>query len=190
MLYMCVTSISIGFHINGASTARQSSAQLCKTMEEKPEIERDYGFAGDNPQERLPDPKYRRQSMKFMGKGAIQFKDIHFSYPSRPDVKVLKGISFQVEAGEKVALVGSSGSGKSTLTALLLRFYDPDSGAIYLDGDNLKQLCPDELRGMCSLVSQEPVLFDGTISDNIRYGRLDATQVDYTAAAYTFITTQ
>ncbi|RCN26396.1 hypothetical protein ANCCAN_27878 [Ancylostoma caninum] len=87
MLYMCVTSISIGFHINGASTARQSSAQLCKTMEEKPEIERDYGFAGDNPQERLPDPKYRRQSMKFMGKGSIQFKDIHFSYPSRPDVK-------------------------------------------------------------------------------------------------------
>ncbi|EYC03258.1 hypothetical protein Y032_0095g2839 [Ancylostoma ceylanicum] len=180
---MCVTSISIGFHINGASTARQSSAQLCKTMEEKPEIERDYGFAGDNPQERLPDPKYRRQSMKFMGKGAIQFKDIHFSYPSRPDVKVLKGISFEVEAGEKIALVGSSGSGKSTLTALLLRFYDPDSGAIYLDGDNLKQLCPDELRGMCSLVSQEPVLFDGTISDNIRYGRLDATQQEINAAA-------
>ncbi|KAK6760030.1 hypothetical protein RB195_021524 [Necator americanus] len=183
MLYMCVTSISIGFHINGASTARQNAAQLCKIMEEKPKIETDYGFAGDNPQQRLPDPKYRRQSMKFMGKGAIHFRDIHFSYPSRPDVKVLKGISFQVEAGEKIALVGSSGSGKSTLTALLLRFYDPDSGAIFLDGDNLKQLCPDELRGMCSLVSQEPVLFDGTISDNIRYGRLDATQQEINEAA-------
>ncbi|VDN32300.1 unnamed protein product [Cylicostephanus goldi] len=85
-------------------------------------------------------------------------------------------MKFQVEAGERVALVGSSGSGKSTLTALLLRFYDPDSGSILLDGDNIKTMCPDELRGMCSLVSQEPILFDGTISDNIRYGRLDATQ--------------
>lgn len=96
---------------------------------------------------------------------------------------MLKGITFHVDAGEKVALVGPSGSGKSTLTALLLRFYDPDSGTILLDGDNLRKLCPDELRGMCSLVSQEPVLFDGTISDNIRYGRLDATQQEINDAA-------
>ncbi|ETN76894.1 ABC transporter, ATP-binding protein [Necator americanus] len=198
MLYMCVTSISIGFHINGASTARQNAAQLCKIMEEKPKIETDYGFAGDNPQQRLPDPKYRRQSMKFM---ETQLRIIS-TYIYNLKFQVLKGISFQVEAGEKIALVGSSGSGKSTLTALLLRFYDPDSGAvkantndldiisllfmhlqIFLDGDNLKQLCPDELRGMCSLVSQEPVLFDGTISDNIRYGRLDATQQEINEAA-------
>ncbi|VDL73810.1 unnamed protein product [Nippostrongylus brasiliensis] len=183
MLYMCVTSISIGFHINGATTARQNADQIRNILDESPEIERDYGFAGDNPQQCLPAPKYRRQSMKFMGKGAIHFRDIHFSYPSRPDVEVLKGITFHVEAGEKIALVGSSGSGKSTLTALLLRFYDPDSGSILLDGDNLKKLCPDELRGMCSLVSQEPVLFDGTISDNIRYGRLDATQQEINDAA-------
>ncbi|VDM74660.1 unnamed protein product [Strongylus vulgaris] len=159
MLYMCVTSISIGFHINGASTARQNAAQLCKIMGEV------------------------CRYIKLLSKGALQFRDIHFSYPSRPDVKVLNGISFDVEAGEKVALVGSSGSGKSTLTALLLRFYDPDSGSILLDGDNIKTLCPDDLRGMCSLVSQEPILFDGTISDNIRYGRLDATQQEINAAA-------
>ncbi|KAK5983131.1 hypothetical protein GCK32_010887 [Trichostrongylus colubriformis] len=183
MLNMCVRSISIGFHINGMTAARQSASQLRAILDESPKIERDYGFCGDNPHKGLPPPKYRRQSMKYMGKGAIHFRDIHFSYPSRPDVEVLKGITFHVEAGEKVALVGASGSGKSTLTALLLRFYDPDSGSILLDGANLKTLCPDDLRGMCSLVSQEPVLFDGTISDNIRYGRLDATQQEINDAA-------
>ncbi|KAK6760032.1 hypothetical protein RB195_021525 [Necator americanus] len=161
MLYMCVTSISI---------------------EENPKIETGYGSASKGG-EHLPVPKRREESTDVAGKGALHFRDIHFSYPSRPDVKVLNGLTFQVKAGEKIALVGSSGSGKSTITALLLRFYDPDSGAIFIDDKNLKQLCPEDLRGMCSLVSQEPVLFDGTIGDNIRYGRLDATQEEINEAA-------
>ncbi|CAD6189417.1 unnamed protein product [Caenorhabditis auriculariae] len=182
MLYMCVTSISIGFHINGAGRAKENAKEMCSILNESPKIECD-NFSIDDPAMPVRRPKYRRQSMKFMGKGAIHFRDIHFAYPSRRDIQVLKGISFSVEAGEKVAIVGPSGSGKSTLTALLLRFYDPTSGSILLDGENIKTMSPDDLRGQCSLVSQEPVLFDGTISDNIRYGRLDATQQEINDAA-------
>uniref|UniRef100_A0A914C0N8 Uncharacterized protein n=1 Tax=Acrobeloides nanus TaxID=290746 RepID=A0A914C0N8_9BILA len=121
--------------------------------------------------------------LKPKGNGALQFKDVRFSYPSRPDVEVIRGINFEIKAGEHLAVVGPSGSGKSTLTALILRFYDPNGGAIYLDGENLKNKNPDDIRSQIGLVSQEPVLFDGTISDNIRYGRLDATQNDINDAA-------
>ncbi|CAI2357399.1 unnamed protein product [Caenorhabditis sp. 36 PRJEB53466] len=153
-------------------------------LDEQPKIEVELGSI-DNNVDYVPVTrcKYRRQSMKFMGKGALHFRDIHFSYPSRKETEVLRGISFSVEAGEKLAIVGSSGSGKSTLTALLLRFYDPTKGSILLDSENIKMMSPDDLRGQCSLVSQEPVLFDGTISDNIRYGRLDATQQEINDAA-------
>uniref|UniRef100_A0A8R1HZ19 Uncharacterized protein n=1 Tax=Caenorhabditis japonica TaxID=281687 RepID=A0A8R1HZ19_CAEJA len=184
MLYMCVTSISIGFHMNGAARAKENAKEICSVLNEQPQIEVELGSIDNNidyvPVTRC---KYRRQSMKFMGKGALHFRDIHFSYPSRKETEVLKGISFTVEAGEKIAIVGSSGSGKSTLTALLLRFYDPTKGSILLDGENIKTISPDDLRGQCSLVSQEPVLFDGTISDNIRYGRIDATQQEINDAA-------
>ncbi|PAV76660.1 hypothetical protein WR25_23384 isoform C [Diploscapter pachys] len=185
MLYMCVTSISIGFHLNGAGTAKQNAKEMRKILDESPKIEADRcTLAAISPDKPIPImPRYRRQSMKFMGKGAIHFKDIYFSYPSRPDIQVLKGINLRVEAGEKIAIVGSSGSGKSTLTALLLRFYDPTNGSIYLDGENLKSMNPDDLRTQCSLVAQEPILFEGTISDNIRYGRLDATQQEINEAA-------
>ncbi|CAB3399339.1 unnamed protein product [Caenorhabditis bovis] len=184
MLYMCVTSISIGFHINGAARAKENAKEICKVLNEQPQIEVELASIYNN-EDYVPVTrgKYRRQSMKFMGKGAIHFRDIRFSYPSRKETEVLRGISFSVEAGEKIAIVGSSGSGKSTLTALLLRFYDPTSGSILLDGENIKTMCPDDLRAQCSLVSQEPVLFDGTISDNIRYGRLDATQQEINDAA-------
>ncbi|EGT53021.1 hypothetical protein CAEBREN_05995 [Caenorhabditis brenneri] len=184
MLYMCVTSISIGFHINGATRAKDNAKEICSVLNEQPKIEVELGSI-DNNVDYVPVTrcKYRRQSMKFMGKGALHFRDIHFSYPSRKETEVLRGISFHVEAGEKIAIVGSSGSGKSTLTALLLRFYDPTKGSILLDGENIKMMSPDDLRGQCSLVSQEPVLFDGTISDNIRYGRLDATQQEINDAA-------
>uniref|UniRef100_A0A1I8EXT5 ABC transporter n=1 Tax=Wuchereria bancrofti TaxID=6293 RepID=A0A1I8EXT5_WUCBA len=170
MLYMCVTSISIGFHMTGASTARQNANEMNAILIETPNIECYIN-------------KHSESMLAPRGNGAIEFKDISFAYPSRPDIEVLKGVSFTVSAGEHVAIVGPSGSGKSTITALMLRFYDPTNGTITLDGVNLKLLNPDNLRAQLGLVSQEPVLFDGTISDNIRYGRLNATQAEINDAA-------
>uniref|UniRef100_A0A0N5AVA3 ABC transporter ATP-binding protein n=1 Tax=Syphacia muris TaxID=451379 RepID=A0A0N5AVA3_9BILA len=172
MLYMCVTSISIGFHLNGAAKAQENALEMNEIFEESPLIE--------CYKERHKESFICKKAKK---RGKITFKDIHFAYPSRPDIEVLKGVSFSVDSGEHVAIVGPSGSGKSTLTALMLRFYDPIKGSVYLDDINLKDMNPDVLRAQIGLVSQEPVLFDGTISDNIRYGRLDATQTEVNEAA-------
>ncbi|XP_014681412.1 PREDICTED: multidrug resistance protein 1-like [Priapulus caudatus] len=104
------------------------------------------------------------------GKGAVHFDKVHFSYPSRPDVQVLRGVTLHIEAGETVALVGSSGCGKSTITQLLLRFYDPQYGCVLIDGKDLRTININWLRSIISIVSQEPVLFDNTIRSNINYG--------------------
>ncbi|CAG8612827.1 7729_t:CDS:2 [Gigaspora margarita] len=102
--------------------------------------------------------------------GRIQFKNINFIYPTRPEVKVLDDISFDVEPGSTVALVGSSGSGKSTIVSLVLRFYDTISGDIFLDGHDIKSLNLIWLRRQIGLVSQEPILFSTTIAENVSYG--------------------
>jgi ABC transporter fused permease/ATP-binding protein len=115
--------------------------------------------------------------------GALEVDRVGFSYPTRPDVRVLAELSFRVEPGEVVALVGPSGAGKSTVTALLLRFYDPAEGAVRLDGHDLRELDPDWLRRRVGLVAQEPILFSTTVADNIRYGRPDADRDEIEAAA-------
>ncbi|CAJ0572276.1 unnamed protein product, partial [Mesorhabditis spiculigera] len=102
--------------------------------------------------------------------GQIRFEDVHFAYPQRPEQEVLKGISFQVDQGQTVALVGMSGSGKSTISSLLQRFYDLKKGSIYLDGQNIRDLPKKELRTQMGIVSQELTLFDDTIYNNIIYG--------------------
>ncbi|KAK3589575.1 hypothetical protein CHS0354_043029 [Potamilus streckersoni] len=115
--------------------------------------------------------------------GTIEFKNVHFNYPSRPDVKVLNGVNLKVNRGETVALVGSSGCGKSTTVQLIQRFYDVGEGAILLDGVDIKQLNVKWLRQNIGIVSQEPVLFGTTISENIRYGREGVTQKEIEEAA-------
>ena len=100
---------------------------------------------------------------------------MHFSYPTRPEVEVLKGLSLSVQQGKTLALVGPSGCGKSTVVSLIERFYDPsleESGKVEMDKRDLHQLNIQWLRSKIGLVSQEPVLFDGSIADNIRYGDL------------------
>ena len=97
---------------------------------------------------------------------------VGFSYPARPDVKVLHNLSVSVKPGQTLALVGPSGCGKSTVVSLIERFYDPQNGSLALDGSDLRDLNLHWLRSQIGIVSQEPVLFDATIAENIRYGAL------------------
>ena len=98
--------------------------------------------------------------------------NVYFSYPSRPDVSVLQGLSVSVAPGETLALVGSSGGGKSTLISLIERFYSPTLGIITVDGVDIMTINLTWLRSQIGYVAQEPVLFDTSIADNIRYGAL------------------
>lgn len=115
--------------------------------------------------------------------GVIEFKNLSFNYPSRPDYDVLKEVNFRVEAGQTVALVGSSGSGKTTIASLILRFYDPTSGSVLIDGIDNKSISLTELRKQIALVPQDVILFAGTIRDNIAYGRPNATEEEIQEAA-------
>ncbi len=115
--------------------------------------------------------------------GSVRFQHIAFSYPGRKDVQVLKDISLTATNGEQVALVGPSGAGKSTITALLLRFYEPDSGAIYFDGKPAVDFPLSQLRKQMALVPQDIILFGGSIKENIAYGKPGATDAEIIAAA-------
>jgi len=115
--------------------------------------------------------------------GDIHFKDVHFSYPTRPDITVLKDLKLRIKPGEIVALVGPSGGGKSTIAALISRMYDPNSGEILLDRNPLKDLDASWLRKQVGVVAQEPILFSTSIAENIRYGREDASEEALKAAA-------
>lgn len=114
--------------------------------------------------------------------GRVEFKSVHFTYPSRPETPVIKGVSFTVEPGQMVALVGPSGGGKSTLVNLIERFYDPESGTITLGGHDIRDIDPQWFRQKISMVSQEPTLFACSIKDNIMYGK-DATLEEVIAVA-------
>ena len=114
-------------------------------------------------------------------RGDVRFEDVTFSYV--PGVDVLKSVSFEVKAGQKVALVGATGAGKTTIVNLLARFYDAGGGTVYIDGLDIKQYRRDSLRRAFSVVLQDTCLFTGTIADNIRYGRPEATDEEVAEAA-------
>lgn len=115
--------------------------------------------------------------------GRISFDKVHFNYPSRPEVKILQGLSFSIEPGQTVALVGTSGCGKSTCIQMLQRFYDPLEGSVCIDGQDIKELNLGWVRDKLGVVGQEPVLFGTTIGENIRYGRDGVTQIEVEQAA-------
>ncbi|XXG62478.1 hypothetical protein AAC387_Pa05g0827 [Persea americana] len=120
---------------------------------------------------------------KKMIKGRIQLNNVHFSYPSRPQQIIFRGLSIKIDAGQTVALVGESGSGKSTIIGLIERFYDPLRGSVEIDGQDIKEYNLRYLRSHIALVSQEPILFAGSIRENIMYGKENATEAEITQAA-------
>ena len=115
--------------------------------------------------------------------GALAFEHVRFHYPSRPDLPALEDFTLHVRPGETVALVGPSGAGKSTVFAMLLRFHDPQSGSVRVDGVDVRDVDPAALRASVALVPQQPALFASSARDNIRYGRLEASDAEVEAAA-------
>jgi putative ABC transport system ATP-binding protein len=116
-------------------------------------------------------------------RGRIEFNNVSFSYPTRPAVTIFKNLNFKIEQGTNVAIVAPSGAGKSTVASLLLRFYVPTEGTITIDGRDITKLNAKQLRRKIGFVGQEPVLFSGTIAENIAYGVPHATRAEIVAAA-------
>ncbi len=149
------------------SQAAGAAERLRELLQERPAITKpDHATA-------LPQPAI----------GRVAFETVHFAYPTRPLQKSLKGLSFAVERGQTVAIVGPSGAGKSTLFSLLLRFYDPDSGTIRLDGIDIRDLAPQALRGRVAIVPQDVTIFAAAIHENIAFGTPGATRAAVEAAA-------
>ena len=129
------------------------------------------------------DPPARPVPLPEPARGEVDFEDVRFAYPARPDTFVLDGVSFRVRPGEKVAIVGPSGAGKSTIFQLILRFYDPTAGRVAFDGVPLTDADPFALRRRIALVPQETAIFAASVSDNIRFGRPEASDADVERAA-------
>jgi ATP-binding cassette subfamily B protein len=115
--------------------------------------------------------------------GRLQFEQVNFSYPSRPEQLAIDNLSLEIKPGSSLALVGSSGAGKSTLVDLVLRFYDVQSGHIRFDGIDIRDMSLENLRSQIAIVPQQPVLFTGSVADNIRYGKPDASLLEIEDAA-------
>jgi ATP-binding cassette subfamily B protein len=127
---------------------------------------------------RLPDPSSQTSSGS-----TVAFDQVDFSYPSRPNEQALAGVSFEIKPGETLALVGPSGAGKTTVFQLLMRFHDPSSGRIFVDGHALPELTLDSLRATIGFVSQESVVFSDDVASNLRFGKPDASDDELIAAA-------
>ena len=134
-------------------------------------------------QDRNPTISPTKGDMVKSARGIIEFNEVAFAYPTRPAVEIFKNLSFRIEEGSNVCCVAPSGAGKSTIASMLLRFYDPTSGSITIAGKNIANMNAKQLRRKIGYVGQEPVLFSGTIAENIAYGRPAASRGDVLAAA-------
>jgi ATP-binding cassette subfamily B protein len=142
--------------------------------------ERLFEILGIEPQIKAPP---RPVALPKPAQGELAFRDVRFAYPTRPDAAVLDNLTFTVKPGEKLALVGPSGAGKSTIFHLILRFYDPTSGAVTFDGVKLPDADPADLRGSIALVPQDAVVFAASVAENIGFGRPGASDAEIARAA-------
>ena len=149
------------------SQASGAAERLMEIMAEKPAIATPLNPVA------LPEPPV----------GSVVFRDVHFNYPTRPDAPALRGLDFEIKPGETVAIVGPSGAGKSTVFSLLLRYYDPVSGSIRVDGVDLRDADPAAVRARLAIVPQDTTIFAATARENIGFGRPDASTADIEAAA-------
>uniref|UniRef100_A0A2K6G391 Bile salt export pump n=1 Tax=Propithecus coquereli TaxID=379532 RepID=A0A2K6G391_PROCO len=149
------------------ATGRAAASSIFETIDRKPIIDC------------MSEDGYKLDRIK----GEIEFHNVTFHYPSRPEVKILNNLNMVIKPGEVTALVGASGAGKSTALQLIQRFYDPCEGMVTLDGHDIRSLNIQWLRDQIGIVEQEPALFSTTIAENIRYGREDATMEDVVRAA-------
>lgn len=149
------------------SQAAGAAERLTEILAEEPAI-----VAPENPLP-LPEPP----------KGTVAFRDVVFAYPARRETSALNGLSFSVKSGETVAIVGASGAGKSTVFSLILRYYDPQSGAILIDDVDIRRADPAEVRSRLAVVPQDTVIFAASVRDNIAFGRPGADQAEIEAAA-------
>lgn len=169
MLYTLMISVALG-SIAGLWSSLQQAAGATKRL-----------FEIIDQESMLADPVHPQNMNNVAGR--IAFQHAHFTYPARLDAEVLHDIDFVANPGEVVALVGRSGAGKTTITALLQRFYDVSQGSISLDSIDIRQMTKETLRQQLAIVAQEPVLFSGSIRDNIAYGKRDASDDEIIAAA-------
>ncbi len=122
-------------------------------------------------------------SLPHPAKGEVRFETVSFSYPSKPDIAALESFSLSIRSGERIALVGPSGAGKSTVLQMLLRFFDPHEGRVLMDDIDIAKVDPLQLRSRLAVVPQETIIFAASVSENIRYGRPEATDAEVEAAA-------
>ncbi|MDB5550996.1 MAG: transporter [Rhizobium sp.] len=149
------------------SQASGAASRLIELLGEKP------GIAAPEHPLALPKPPV----------GKVEFDHVRFAYPTRPGASALDGLNLTVNPGERVAIVGSSGAGKSTIFSLILRYYDPDSGRVLIDGDDIRQADPADLRARIAIVPQDVTIFAASIHENIAFGAPGAPRVDVEAAA-------
>jgi len=156
-----------GPYISTSASSRAAAYEVFKIIDRQPEID-----SSSESGEKI-------EAMQ----GDIEYSQVEFSYPSRPDIPILRAADIRIKAGSTIALVGQSGCGKSTCIQLLQRFYDPVRGAVRIDGVDVKTLNVKWLHGQLGVVSQEPVLFGTSISGNIKFGKTDATDAEVVKAA-------